>query len=133
MTTPELASDRWLATGSPRAICDNQRSLTSFHGCEPDDIAPLSTIPGHVGRGGYSCRVTPVPDLLVWLLAGYPPAGSGVTAGAVPGPYDRGITRTGRFPRTDRIFAVLIVISLIGLSIDVALRLVRERAGRWAP
>jgi NitT/TauT family transport system permease protein len=43
------------------------------------------------------------------------------------------IVRAGRFLQTDRIFAVLIVIGLIGLTIDVALRLVRERVGRWAP
>jgi len=41
------------------------------------------------------------------------------------------ITRAGRFLQTDRIFAVLIVIGLIGLTIDVALRLIRERVGRW--
>jgi NitT/TauT family transport system permease protein len=41
------------------------------------------------------------------------------------------IVRAGRFLQTDRIFAVLVVIGLIGLTIDVALRLVRERVGRW--
>ncbi len=41
------------------------------------------------------------------------------------------IVRAQRFLQTDRIFAVLVVIGLIGLLIDVALRLVRERVGRW--
>jgi NitT/TauT family transport system permease protein len=43
------------------------------------------------------------------------------------------IVRAGRFLQTDKIFAVLIMIGLIGLAIDVALRLIRERVGRWAP
>ncbi|WP_347592862.1 ABC transporter permease [Acrocarpospora sp. B8E8] len=42
------------------------------------------------------------------------------------------ITRAQRFLQTDRIFAILIVIGLIGLTIDITLRLVRARVGRWA-
>jgi NitT/TauT family transport system permease protein len=42
------------------------------------------------------------------------------------------IVRAQRFLQTDRIFAVLVVIGLIGLAIDVGLRLVRARVGRWA-
>ncbi|MBX6391590.1 MAG: ABC transporter permease [Frankia sp.] len=42
------------------------------------------------------------------------------------------ITRAQRFLQTDRIFAVLVVIGIIGLAIDVALRLLRDRVGRWA-
>jgi NitT/TauT family transport system permease protein len=42
------------------------------------------------------------------------------------------ITRAQRFLQTDRIFAILIVIGLIGLTIDIALRLLRSRVGRWA-
>jgi NitT/TauT family transport system permease protein len=42
------------------------------------------------------------------------------------------IVRAERFLQTDRIFAVLIVIGLIGLSLDVLLRLLREWVGRWA-
>lgn len=41
------------------------------------------------------------------------------------------ITQAQRFLRTDEIFAVLIVIGLCGVIIDVALRLVRTRVGRW--
>ncbi|ETK32480.1 ABC transporter permease [Microbispora sp. ATCC PTA-5024] len=41
------------------------------------------------------------------------------------------ITRAQRFLQTDRIFAILVVIGLIGLTIDVALRLLRTRVGRW--
>lgn len=41
------------------------------------------------------------------------------------------ITRSGRFLQTDRIFAVLIVIGLIGIAMDVGLRLLRDRVGRW--
>jgi len=37
-----------------------------------------------------------------------------------------------RFFQTEKIFAVLVVIGLIGLALDVALRLLRERVGRWA-
>jgi NitT/TauT family transport system permease protein len=43
------------------------------------------------------------------------------------------VIRAQRFTRTDEIFAVLLVIGTIGLLIDVALRLVRDRVGRWAP
>ncbi|MDX6744924.1 ABC transporter permease [Actinocorallia sp. A-T 12471] len=43
------------------------------------------------------------------------------------------IARSGRFLQSDKIFAVLIVIGLIGLAIDVALRLLRDRVGRWQP
>jgi NitT/TauT family transport system permease protein len=42
------------------------------------------------------------------------------------------IVRAERFLQTDRIFAVLIVIGLIGLTLDVVLRLIREWVGRWA-
>ncbi|GAA4539405.1 ABC transporter permease [Amycolatopsis samaneae] len=41
------------------------------------------------------------------------------------------IVRSQRFLQTDRIFAVLVVIGVAGLVIDVALRLVRTRVGRW--
>ncbi|GAB4049975.1 ABC transporter permease [Catellatospora paridis] len=41
------------------------------------------------------------------------------------------IVRSQRFNQIDRIFAVLVVIALIGLTIDVALRLLRDRVGRW--
>ncbi|MBL8928052.1 MAG: ABC transporter permease [Pseudonocardia sp.] len=42
------------------------------------------------------------------------------------------IVRAQRFLQTDRIFAVLIVIGLAGVTLDVALRLLRSRVGRWA-
>ncbi|GAA3797934.1 hypothetical protein GCM10022226_16620 [Sphaerisporangium flaviroseum] len=42
------------------------------------------------------------------------------------------ITRAQRFLQTDRIFAILVVIGLIGLTIDITLRLLRGRIGRWA-
>lgn len=42
------------------------------------------------------------------------------------------IARAQRFQQTDRIFAVLVVIGLIGLALDVLLRLLRELVGRWA-
>ena len=41
------------------------------------------------------------------------------------------IVRAQRFLQTDRIFAVLIVIAAIGVLLDVALRLLRGRVGRW--
>lgn len=41
------------------------------------------------------------------------------------------IERSQRFAQIDRIFAVLVVIALIGLTIDIALRLTRDRVGRW--
>jgi NitT/TauT family transport system permease protein len=41
------------------------------------------------------------------------------------------ISRSQRFLQTDRIFAVLVVIALIGLAIDVLLRLLRDWVGRW--
>jgi NitT/TauT family transport system permease protein len=41
------------------------------------------------------------------------------------------IARSQRFLQTDRIFAVLVVIALIGLAIDVVLRLLRDWVGRW--
>jgi NitT/TauT family transport system permease protein len=41
------------------------------------------------------------------------------------------ISRAARFLQSDKIFAVLIVIGLIGLAIDVVLRLIRDRIGRW--
>jgi NitT/TauT family transport system permease protein len=43
----------------------------------------------------------------------------------------RGIIRAQRFMKTDEIFAMLIVIGLIGVLIDVALRLLRTSVGRW--
>jgi NitT/TauT family transport system permease protein len=42
------------------------------------------------------------------------------------------IVRAQRFLQTDRIFAVLVVIGLIGLTIDVVLRIARDRVGRWS-
>jgi NitT/TauT family transport system permease protein len=42
------------------------------------------------------------------------------------------ISRAQRFLHTDQIFAVLIVIGVAGLLIDVGLRLLRSRIGRWA-
>ena len=41
------------------------------------------------------------------------------------------ITRSQRFLQSDRIFAVLIIIGLIGILLDVSLRLLRDRVGRW--
>lgn len=41
------------------------------------------------------------------------------------------ITRAQRFLQTDKIFAVLVVIGIIGLMIDIVLRLLRDRVGRW--
>jgi NitT/TauT family transport system permease protein len=41
------------------------------------------------------------------------------------------IVRSQRFNQIDRIFAVLLVIALIGLAIDLLLRLLRDRIGRW--
>jgi NitT/TauT family transport system permease protein len=41
------------------------------------------------------------------------------------------IVRAQRFLQTDRIFAVLVVIAMIGVLLDVALRLLRSRVGRW--
>jgi NitT/TauT family transport system permease protein len=43
------------------------------------------------------------------------------------------IMRARRFNYTDEIFAVLIVIGLIGLTIDICLRVLRDRVGKWAP
>jgi NitT/TauT family transport system permease protein len=43
------------------------------------------------------------------------------------------IARSQRFTQIDQIFAVLVVIALIGLTIDIALRLTRDRVGRWTP
>ena len=42
------------------------------------------------------------------------------------------IVRAQRFLQTDKIFAVLIVIGVAGLTIDVVLRLVRTQVGKWA-
>jgi NitT/TauT family transport system permease protein len=42
------------------------------------------------------------------------------------------IQRAQRFLQTDQIFAVLIVIGVAGLLIDVGLRLLRSKVGRWA-
>jgi NitT/TauT family transport system permease protein len=41
------------------------------------------------------------------------------------------ITRAGRFLQTDKIFAVLVVIGVIGLTMDIVLRVARDRIGRW--
>jgi NitT/TauT family transport system permease protein len=41
------------------------------------------------------------------------------------------INRLSRFQLTDKIFAVLVVIGLIGLTIDILLRVLRDRVGRW--
>jgi len=41
------------------------------------------------------------------------------------------ITRLSRFQQIDGIFAVLVVIGLIGLIIDIGLRVLRDRVGRW--
>jgi NitT/TauT family transport system permease protein len=41
------------------------------------------------------------------------------------------ITRLSRFQQIDGIFAVLVVIGLIGLTIDILLRVLRDRVGRW--
>jgi len=41
------------------------------------------------------------------------------------------IARSQRFLASDRIFAVLIVIAVIGLAIDILLRVLRDRIGRW--
>lgn len=42
------------------------------------------------------------------------------------------ITRAQRFLQTDKIFAVLIVIGLIGVAMDVGFRLLRNRVAPWA-
>lgn len=42
------------------------------------------------------------------------------------------IVRAQRFLQTDQIFAVLAVIGIIGVVIDLSLRLLRDRIGRWA-
>jgi len=42
------------------------------------------------------------------------------------------IVRAQRFLQTDKIFAVLVVIGVVGVAIDIALRLLRSRVGRWA-
>jgi NitT/TauT family transport system permease protein len=41
------------------------------------------------------------------------------------------INRAARFQQADKIFAVLIVIGIAGVALDVALRLLRQRVGRW--
>ena len=41
------------------------------------------------------------------------------------------IIRSQRFLQTDKIFAVLVVIGLVGLVIDVLLRILRSRVGKW--
>ncbi len=43
------------------------------------------------------------------------------------------ITRLSRFQQIDGIFAVLVAIGLIGLTIDILLRLTRDQIGRWVP
>ncbi|WP_436492540.1 ABC transporter permease [Actinokineospora sp. HUAS TT18] len=42
------------------------------------------------------------------------------------------IVRAQRFIQTDKIFAVLIVIGIAGVTFDVLLRLLRDRVGRWS-
>jgi NitT/TauT family transport system permease protein len=41
------------------------------------------------------------------------------------------IARSQRFLASDRIFAILVVIAVIGLAVDVLLRVLRDRVGRW--
>ncbi|MFC7484214.1 ABC transporter permease [Luedemannella flava] len=41
------------------------------------------------------------------------------------------ITKVARFSQVDQIFAVLVVIALIGVTIDITLRILRDRIGRW--
>jgi NitT/TauT family transport system permease protein len=41
------------------------------------------------------------------------------------------INRLARFQFVDKMFAILVVIGLIGVILDVSLRLVRDRVGRW--
>jgi NitT/TauT family transport system permease protein len=41
------------------------------------------------------------------------------------------IARSQRFLASDRIFGVLIVIAVLGLAIDILLRMLRDRVGRW--
>jgi len=41
------------------------------------------------------------------------------------------IIRSQRFNQIDNIFAILIVIAVIGLTIDLLLRVTRDRVGRW--
>lgn len=43
----------------------------------------------------------------------------------------RRIVQAQRFLQTDKIFAILILIAVMGVLIDLALRLLRERVGRW--
>jgi NitT/TauT family transport system permease protein len=43
----------------------------------------------------------------------------------------RRIVQAQRFLQTSKIFAVLVVIAVLGVVIDVALRLLRNRVGRW--
>jgi NitT/TauT family transport system permease protein len=43
------------------------------------------------------------------------------------------IKRLERFTQIDRIFAVLVVIAVLGLVIDILLRILRDRVGRWVP
>jgi NitT/TauT family transport system permease protein len=38
-----------------------------------------------------------------------------------------------RFTQTDKIFAILVVIAVVGVATDVLLRLLRQRVGRWVP
>ncbi len=44
----------------------------------------------------------------------------------------RSIMQSQRFQRIDEMFAVLLVIGIVGVIMDVALRLLRSRVGRWA-
>ncbi len=41
------------------------------------------------------------------------------------------INKAQRGPQMDKVFAILVVIALTGVVLDVALRLIRERVGRW--
>lgn len=44
----------------------------------------------------------------------------------------RSIMQSQRFQRIDEMFAVLLVIGIVGVIMDVVLRLLRARVGRWA-
>jgi NitT/TauT family transport system permease protein len=44
----------------------------------------------------------------------------------------RSIMQSQRFQRIDEMFAVLLVIGIVGVIMDVALRVLRARVGRWA-
>lgn len=50
---------------------------------------------------------------------------------AAPSGLGKRISLSQRFLATDKIFALLVVIGLAGLTIDILLRITRERVGRW--